>query len=80
VIGDWHAIVDAFKQEVSILPTSGLFLFMHAGQDDFLKMAKTDYDPGDPNTWLSDAILYDRVRELAAVVLAEVDRRIPVPA
>jgi hypothetical protein len=77
--GGWHEVVDAFHTEVANLPTSALLLFMHAGEDDFLEMAQTDYDAGDPSTWLPDAILHDRVRRLIAVVMSEIDRRIPIP-
>jgi hypothetical protein len=78
VIGDWHAVVDAFRAEIVNMRTSGLFVLMHAGEEDFLEMAKTGYDPGDPNTWLPDTILHDRVRELIEVVMTEIDRRIPI--
>lgn len=70
----WTDTIDGFRVQVREMFPSQLVLLV-ATRAGLPEIANDGYDAGDPATWLSSETLHERVGELLAVAMGELDVR-----
>lgn len=74
----WTHIVANFHAETVAMSSSNLILIA-VNPAQLEALATAGYDAGNPETWINADVMQSRMDVLLAVVLDEIDRRLPVP-